>query len=697
MATLEKIRSKGSLLVAIFIGFALFAFIMMDFMGSGGALFSGDNTELAKINRTSINIQEFQTKVVEMEEFHKLNRGLNALSEEESFMIRDHVWNQMVNQVLLSEIYEKAGIVVTPEELMDMVAGNNIHPFIRQHPLFTDQQTGAFSQQQVMNFLMAKNQDPTARFYWMMLEEQLLNERLVTKYMNLFEKGMFIPNTIAETEMASRDNVVDFNFVTARFTSVNDSEVSVSSDEINKFYRANQDRFKQEATRDIEYVTFDVVPTANDSLAAREWLENMMVDFSNPAIDPVQFVNLNSDLPFTGANQSASEFSIAVERFVTTGRVNDVYGPFFEDGRYKAARLVAINMLPDSVRARHILLRGDTPEAAQLLADSLMAVLRAGGNFADLARRYSQDPGSAVNGGDLGWFGEGMMVQEFNDAAFQGEAGDVVKVQTQFGVHVLNITQRGTLAPKYQVAILARNITYSPETFQAIFSQASRFASTNNSPDKFNAAIEQDNLLKRFGRGLGENDREVQPLEDSRELVRWAFESNVGTISPVFEFGDQFVIAHLLSATEEGVMPLELAREQIERELINEKKGELLVTRFKDAIASSSDINVIASKMNSQVQTAQGISFTSFQVPGAGIEPALVSLAVHSPVNSISQPVAGINGVYVLQVTNSTDIQVEAANIAAGLRQEVTRKTQQQFLQSIRENAEIVDRRARFY
>ncbi len=697
MATLEKIRSKGGVLVAIAVGLALFAFIMMDFMSSGGSMFSGNQMEVANINGTSINIQEFQNKVSEMEEFNKLNQGTSTLSEEEVYRLREQTWNQLINQSLLEEQYQQIGLTVTSDELMDMVTGKNIHPAIRQHPLFANQQTGAFDQQQVVNFLLSKNQDPTAYFYWMVMEEQLMNERIFNKYSALLKKGMYIPQIWKDSEISARSQQADFDFVVARFTSIPDSAVSVTENEIKDYYNKNKQLFEQEASREIEYITFSIEPTEADRQAANEWIEEMLQNFRSPEVDPIQFVNLNSDEPFSGRNQRPAEFSSQIASFVANAQVGDVYGPYFESESYKATRLVAINNLPDSVRARHILVRSASMEETSTLADSLLNLARSGANFADLARRHSEDQGSAINGGDLGWFREGMMVKPFNDAAFQGKTGDIVKVETQFGVHILHIQQQGNPTPKYQIATLAREISYSSKTYQDVYSKATRFAALNSTPEKFNQAVTEENLTKRFGRSIGENDRAVSGLESSRELVRWAYEAKVGTLSPVFEFGDRFVLAHLIAANEKGIRSLQASQPQIERELIASKKAELLMAQMNEKLASGADLESIAQQMNASVQSAENITFASFQVPGAGVEPALVAAAVNTPINQISKPVKGNNGVYVVKVNNIETIEVSQENVVNELNQNLTMKIDYQLVESMRENAEIVDRRARFY
>jgi peptidyl-prolyl cis-trans isomerase D len=697
MATLEKIRSKGGVLAAIFIGFALFAFIMMDMMSSGSSLFSGSRMEVANINGQSVNIQEFQNKVTEIEEFNKLNQGKSSLTEEQVNTLRDQVWNQMITQTLLQEIYEELGLTISSQELKDMVSGNNIHPVIQQHPLFRNQETGVFDKQQVLNFLMSKAKDPTANFYWSVMEDQIIKDQLFTKYKALLRKGMYTPSAWVESEMASRSKTIDFDFIGARFNTVSDSLVTASDDEIANYYKGHQTLFKQTASRSIEYITFDVTPTDGDRESALKWVNDMMTNFTKLDIDPIQFVNLNSDEQFNERNYRPAELSSELAGFVTNAKVGDVYGPYLENEAYKATRLVAINELPDSVRARHILIQGASMEAANKEADSLMTLIKNGADFAELARNYSKDQGSAVNGGDLDWFREGMMIKPLNDAAFQGKKGDIVKVESQYGVHIIEIQDKNLPSTKYQIAVLARNITYSSQTYQNIYTEATRFASQNNTVEKFNAAIAENKITKRYARSIKENDRNVNKLESPRELVKWTFESPTDALSPVYEFGDQFVIAHLVSITEEGVMPLKTVEARIKRELLNDKKATYLIAQFNDKLAGNADFATIATQMKSTVQTASNITFASYQVPGAGVEPALVALAVNTSANKISKPVKGSNGVYVVKVNSITDNQPNAENVKMELAQGSTMKVDYQLIETLTNRSEIVDRRSQFY
>ena len=368
-----------------------------------------------------------------------------------------------------------------------------------------------------------------------------------------------------------------------------------------------------------------------------------------------------------------------------------------EDNAYKATRLISVKQLPDSVRARHILIQGASIEEANKEADSLMNLIRKGTDFASLARKHSQDQGSAINGGDLDWFTEGTMVKPFNDASFNNKKGDLVKVESDFGVHIIQIQDQSKLTPKYQVATLARNISYSQKTYQKVYTDATRFASLNNSVEKYNQAITDENKTKRFARNIKRNDRSISNLDGSRELVKWSYDASVGSLSPVFEFGDQFVIAHLISATEKGTTPLADVKSNIERELMNDKKAEFILAKYDKAIAENESLDAIASVMNGNVQTANDISFGSFQVPGAGVEPSLVALAVYSPVNEISKPVRGANGVYVVKVIDKTENNIEPENVKAELEQAVTMKIDYQLMEALTDRSEIVDKRYNFY
>jgi peptidyl-prolyl cis-trans isomerase D len=696
MATLEKIRNKAGVLVAVFIGFALLAFVLTDLLNSTGSILRSSQQEVAEIDGVAITYPEYQAKIDEQEEFMKLQTGKTSLDQKEMYRIEDQVWNQTVFETIINEKAEELGIQVTPEELLTMVTGNNVHPTIRQ--IFTNPQTGVFDQAQLINFLRQKDSDPQASFFWNFLEKQIISERINQKYTSLLKKGMYVTSSQAKMEAEANSRKVDFNFIAQRYISVPDSAVTISDAEIEKYYNDNIKSFERDATRDIEYVTFTVKPSAEDKEMAREWITKAMEVFGSKDTDPEQYVIMNSDAPYVDRYLKLNQLSSRLQDFVKTAKIGDLYGPYEENDAFKVTRLVDVKMLPDSVKARHILIRtGASAEELNAKADSLMELIKNGADFAKLARSNSEDPGSAINGGDLGWFQEGTMVKPFNDACFNSKKGDLVKVQTQFGVHIINIMDIGKQVKKYKLATLVRDITYSSKTYQDVYSKATKFAALNNTPEKFNKAIEEENLVKRYGRGIKASDRNIGSLDSPRSLVRWAFENDPGTISPIYEFGDEFVIALLTGKTEKGPAPLESVKNQIKRELLKEKKGDIIIDKIKNNMKGVSDINQLADKLNVKVMEAEGVTFADQQVTGAGIEPALVALAVYSKKDELSKPVKGNNGVFLVNVTNETKIPADPQVQKQQIQQGINYKIDYGIFSALKNSVEITDNRIRFY
>ncbi len=695
MATLERIRNKGGILVAVVIGLALFAFILGDFLKRNGGGNQANSIEVGEINETTISYSAYQNEISQAEDFRKLQTGSSSIDENTQYQIQNQVWEQMIQEIIMGEKFENAGIDVSTEEVLDMATGKNAHPAIRQ--MFSDPQTGVFNQAAVVNFLRNRKRDANAYLYWEYLKKAIVNEKLNSKYTNLFRKGFFPTQSMIQSEANANLRSVDFDFVAVNYSTIPDSTIEVSNSEIKDYYSDHIDDYKQDAERTIQYVSFPVTPSEEDKELAEKWISDTKEEFSNPETDAAQFVTMNSDLPYEGKNLKADELRIAIKDFVVNGKEGDVFGPYLEDETYKLSRIVSIKEMPDSVRARHILIQEQDPTKANAIADSLINLINKGADFADLARKNSKDTGSAVNGGDLNWFKEGMMVKPFNDACFNAKKGDVLKVETQFGVHIINIQNVGKPVTKYNVATLAREIKYSSKTYQQVYSEANKFAANNNTSEKFIEAIKTENKTPRFAT-LKANDRNVRGLENSRRLVQWAFEGEVNDMSPtIYEFGNQFVIAVITDAKEEGHQNINEVASRIKSLIAKDKKAEIIIKKFNDNAKTSQSLSSLAQKMESTVQSAVNINFASYQVTGAGFEPALVGLATTSDVDKISTPVKGNRGVYVVKVTSES--VTENADFEAAKRiltQNIEYKVRSLY-NSIREEAEIKDNRAKYF
>ena len=702
MATLEKLRNRAGTLVAVVIGLALLAFILGDLLGSGGT-FNRNQFEIAEISGKSVPYQVYQQRVDHVIELNKASRRVSALDEQTTENIREEVWNQLLQEYVLSPWYKELGITISPDELFDMVQGNNLHPIIRQE--FGNPQTGEVDVAMVDQFLRNLDSDPSGfqRSIWLYLEDIIIKDRLFTKYGNLVRKGLYVTDIHAQQSASERSSLADISFIVERYSSINDSLVSVSSKEIKSYYKQNIEKYKQSASRDVEYVVFPINPAPSDYELAEEWINEIQKDFEE-ASNAGQFANLNSDVPYEGKFFKNGEISNKeINTWAFNAKVGDSFGPIFDGDSYILARLVDVDFLPDSVKARHILLSSNVQsqeeyDTVKAKADSVLKVVKRNRrSFAQLATDFSDDPGSAAQGGDLGWFPEGAMVQPFNDACFNGKKGDIVLVESQFGFHIIEIQEKGNLAKKVQVAQLVRNVIPSSNTYQNIYQQASTFAGLNNTYEKFNAAVIEKKLNKRLASNLRESDKRIAGLENPREMVRWAYKEDVNAVSSVFEFGDNFVVAALKEVRKEGFAPLAQVQQEVKNQVIKQKKAQMLKDKFSEAVDEGSTINDAANKLSLEVQDASGISFSSFSLPIVGFEPAVIAAASTVAEGKLALPIEGNAGVFALTV-NAINVQevdkaTEAQRILNVYQQRATRES----YEVLKEEAEIVDRRSKFF
>ena len=702
MATLQNIRNRGSLMIAIVIGLALGAFILGDMLSSGNNLMKPSQMKIAEIDGESIQYPDFQKKVEELSEVYKMNTQQTQIDENTWEQIREQVWQGYLQENIIGKATDKLGITVSSEELFDLVQGNNPHPIIQQ--LFKNQQTGQVDKSTIIQFLksLETNATPAQKSYWLYIENQIKQDKLRTKYSNLISKGLYVTTDEAKKSLISKNKSASFQYVVLPYSSVTDSEVKVSDDELKTYYNKHKDEYKQEKTRKIEYVTFEVLPSEADKTATEKWLTDSKVEFST-VTDNAQYINVNSDTRFDPSFSKREELSPSIGAWAFSAQPGDFYGPYVENGEYKLAKLDQFKMLPDSVQASHILINPQTigsVEKAQALVDSLKRNIELGGSFAEAAMKYSEDPGSKLKGGDLGWFKRKQMVPEFEEAAFAGEVNKLYVVGTRYGFHLIKPTKKGKETNQVRVAILSKKVEPSTETYQMVYSQTSKFASENQTLEAFNKAVIEQKLDKKIAT-LNENDREVTGLESSRQIIRAAFTADQGKIlvnnegSSIFEFGNKFVIASLTGSTEDGLSTFEEAKIRVDLVVRKEKKAQVLADKFKSA---GSDLASVASKFSTGVKDASGVNFTSFSIPSLGFEPAVIGTVCSLPEGKVSAPIEGNNGVYLTKVTSfttntDTDLKGEKNRIAQSLGS----RAGSQVFESLKKVTEIVDKRAKFY
>ena len=707
MSALQYLREKAGVLVAGVIGLSLFIFVVSDFFGRGRSqrIRQRKYYEIGQIGKTKILYQDYQQRIEDLQEIYKLT-GTSNIDEATLESIREQIWMQMERELILDVQYKDLGIGVSNEELDEMVLGNDPHAIVRQ--LFTDPQSGIFNKSFLVNFLKATEVDEQAKRQWLFFEDEIVTDRMNAKYNNLVTKGLYVTSKQAEFDNIISQNTVDFSYMSKGYSSVADSSVTVTESEINEYYSRHISSYNKTAQRDVEYVTFDITPSEEDFSQALQWINNAKDEFAT-ADDPVQYINSTSDTRYTGFYYPINEIPDTLKDFVRAEKKDVVFGPYLEDGSYKLARLLDAADRPDSVHVRHILISptsGSTIQQARKTADSLVNVIKAGSPFEVIALAMSDDKGSSQVGGDLGWFPEGQMVVPFNNACFSSNKGDIKVVETSYGVHIIEILDISKKERKYDVGIIDRKVVAGSMTNQKIYAEASQFASSNDTYEKFNNAVAEQKLDKRIASNVTPQQKTLPGLDNPRYLIMALFQTqNEGKIildnnsQAIFEIGDKYVIGYCTKITEEGPAPLKDVESDIRYQVIRDKKADIISARLKEDMGSGKTLEEIASSEGTQVEEATQINFRSYSVPGsAGVEPSLIAASTVPDAGIVSGPVKGNNGVYLLTVNSVTkgaseDIDLLKARLASTFQM----RGSYEAFEALRKKAKIVDMRYKFY
>jgi peptidyl-prolyl cis-trans isomerase D len=693
-----KIREKSTLLM-VMIGGAMLLFVLDPTMLD--SLFQGNPTEVGEIAGETIDGRKFNERVEENIATYKAQTGQTSIDNATTEQLREQTWNQMVREIVFGSELDAAGVRVSNEELYDMVQGVNPHPQVAQVPIFQNENTGRFDRARVIQFLKQIESNPEQKSQWIAFERDLAKIRRSEKYNNLIKKGLYVTKTESENDFTAKNQNATIKYVLKRYNSISDSTIEVSDADIKKYYNDNISKYEQDASRDVEFVTFRVDPSKDDFEKVQRWAENLKPEFETTENDTV-LVNRESDVRFMARWLSKGELGGLVDSLMFDAEKGFVYGPYLEGQTYRMAKLIGVKMAPDSVNARHIMIRPQTygsAEQAKAVADSLYKVIQDGGDFSQLAAQFSSDGQTGPLGGDLGWFAEssGQMVPEIEGVCFDGEVGDLKVVESVVGYHVVEVLEQKGNTEKRAVAFIDRAVEPSTKTFQVKYGEAEEFARSITSVTSFDQEVANRGLNKRIASNLKENDRTIAGLENPRELIRWAYSAEKGDVSDVQELGNTFVVGVLTAVREEGTTAMEEIREELEAGAIKDKKAAMFMEEFEAARAG--DIQTIADNMNLPVEVKEQIAFNSTAVVGLGREPKLIGTTFGMEVGDISKPIKGEQGVYVIALESKTEppAGVDYATNARILNSSLSARVDYEVYEALKENANITDNRAKFF
>jgi len=700
MALIGTLREKLGAVLVGFIFVSLLAFILGDITANNSVLFN-DNS-VGEINGHEVSLEEFQAAVDERRANYVLNFGREP-GEREMTALRQQAWDLLIARHAIQPEFAEVGVKVTDEELVDMISGNNIDPNIVQS--FTNPETGQFDRAMLGTYLQQVRSMPPGseqRIRWELFQRELKPGRERIKYENLILRTGYVTRAEAERAYHAQTDVAEIRFVYIPYYSVSDSVAEVSDADLKQYYNEHKERFKSEATRDVKYVVFPLIPSSEDSLYIRQDMERLAEGLKNAQNDSLYaFANSEGFEAFDTYNVSNLPEFIQPED-LTEG---NIIGPFIDDETYKVAKVSAI--FQDTIayaQASHILIRWDedTPAGrreARQKAEGILRDIRNGADFATQAREHGTD-GTAANGGSLGWMYTGQMVKPFEDAVFSATRTGLINrlVETEFGYHIVQVDHvKDNTA--YKIALIEREIGPSDATTNDVYRRAETFLADVSGVQRFETKAREENLNVFEGRNVTGSDRRIGTLGDARQIVQWLFrDAEVGEVSDIFDLPDAYVVAVMTSKTEQGYKPLEAVKNEILPEVRKRVKAQVIINKLGE---SSGSLDEIAGNYgpDAGVYSSSDLKLASNTLPSAGFDPIAVGVAFSLNDGERSKPVKGENGVLIIEMQHKTvapDIGDYTAH-QAGLSQERMQRSSFNIAEAIKEKADIKDYRYKFY
>ncbi|MBR6414996.1 MAG: SurA N-terminal domain-containing protein [Bacteroidales bacterium] len=698
MAVLEKIRVKFGLAASIIIALGLLSFIVSPSDIASAFQSMSSKYDVGEIGNKSISYTDFQEDVQRMTSVNEIISGTSASSAAQQEQIRNAAWQNLVYKHLFIPEANAAGITVGEDELVDLSTGNYISPLISQNPLFVDE-NGSFSKDAVLTFVRNINADETGqlKLYWDYLQENVLNEQYYEKYASLFTQSNITNPLMLRRKIAENNNTTDVDFVMVPYSYTTDSSIVVSDNEIKEYYNSHKNLFRQQASRDMEYVVYEVVPSATDIESTKNSVAEMYEEFAQS--DNVRnFLLKNSDRAYSEYWYKQGELSTIssdIDNFVWSSNNAGVSDIITSGNTFYVARVMDSQMIPDSAYVKHILLQSAD---ADHVADSLLNVINNGENFANLAALYSDDQGSTVDGemGNIGWMTQNYMIPGF-EGVFTAALNKPYILKTQYGTHIVEVTKKTAPVAKKQVAIFEKEALASKETFNDYYNRANTFATAAaGSYQNYRKAVDTLGVYSHPVNNLLESSNQLGAIDNTKEVTRWIFDNKAGKVSPIITVDNNyFFIATVKDIHKEGYATVNEAASVIREQLYFDKMSEKKAAEIKEKISGMNDLEQIAETLGSTVSSQSGIAFSS--LTSQSLDPKFIGALSAAPEGQVCGPVAGSVGVYVFKVTGRDTGAFFTEEDSKNRDLQEAQYLTQYLLPVMMQDNDVKDNRARFY
>ena len=696
MAVLEKLRGWG-IVLSILVALPLLLFIIDPSQIIQTVQSVSSKYDVGKIGGESVSYTDFQQEFDRYSKVSEMLSGTSSTSEQQQKQIRDAVWQKFVDHNLFIKNAQAGGINVGKAELKDLVNGANVSPIIAS--LFTDA-NGNFSQDALTGFLQnVADGEESSQAIWDYLQDAVTTNQYYNKYNALFANSN-IENAIqVNRAIADNNTTADVDFVMVPFSYATDTTIVVSDKEIRDFYDNHKKFFEQKASRDIEYVVFQVVPSAADITAANADFVKMYDEFA--ATDNMRaFLQRNSDTQWSDQWYKEGDLrtvNTELDQFVTENAAG--VSPVFSEGdTFYAARIMDAKMLPETVTIRHMMFRSN--EDGQHLADSLLGVLKAGGDFTALAEAYSEDRGSQADG-EFGKIGEisqstvSYLPTGFN-AIFEGKVGQPFILQSNIATHIVEVTEAAAPTLHKQVAVFQKEVVPSKETYNKFYNDANRVATLSAGKyANYRAACDSIGTYSH-PMTITEATDTYGAIGHAKEVTRWAFDNKPGKVSNIITVDNNyFFVVAVKDAHKEGIAPVAEVASQIKDQLYVDKYAEKQKAEVAEKIAGLTSLEAIAEKLGTSVNTQNDVAFAAMSA--RSMDPKFVGAIAAAPEGQVVGPVAGSIATYVFQVTGRETGSFYTENDAKGANASILNYNVQNIVPVMMQDANVKDNRARFF
>jgi peptidyl-prolyl cis-trans isomerase D len=706
MQIIQQIREKGAAIVIVVIVLSLIGFILMDANLGMNRSAAGSRESLGKVNGKTIEGKDFDAKVKAIEEQYG-----GRVSGTQVNMIRQNAWDQLVFEKVAETEFDKLGITFTPKELTAIMFSDDAPQSLKQ--AFTDKETGQYDlakvQQWWANAKKSKGEQKDA------VETQVIEpmklQAMYNKYSGMIAASAYYPTWMKDKEAAEAKTFANISYVAVPYSTISDSTVKVSDEDIVNYISKRKATYKQEGGRQIAYVGFSSNPSGADTAAALEGVTSLAAAFAADTNAQVFLSRNASAKEYENAYLPKSKLPAAQKDTLASLAQGAVYGPYFDGKDYVLAKKIKTRMLGDSIKCRHILIGTTDRETGQQLlsdsaaksrVDSVELAIKSGAGFDEMEAKYSTDVAAHKDKGVMTF--DIATVQnptgfapEFAEFLLneKGETRKVVK--TNFGWHYIEMMQIINPAPAYNIAYMAKEVSPSEETIRVANGNANNLAAAAKNLKAFDDYVAKNKLQKIDNPTLvKENDYSVGALQDARQLVRWANESKEGDVSEPFTIGDQFVVGVLTKVVPEGLPDAKTARPMVEAQVRNQKKAEQIKTK----LAATSTLELAAAAYPGlQVATAGADStlvFSASIINGLGAEPKVIGASFDKAYQAkASAPIEGTNGVYVIKVNSvgTKNVDAPAVDKAKTMAQQLSYG----WFEALKKLADVKDERSKVF